>query len=143
MAKTRRPTEDDEAKFLAAYRPEAFPRPAVTVDIVILTLVDADLKVLLVRRSEHPFKGKWALPGGFVRVGDARGDHPHDHLVGHEIARVHVLLCLSPELGPLLDQPVEAQPLDRREQQPQIGFRLRHPQSCFDRERARTAARSF
>ena len=57
-----------ERKFLASYKPSRFPRPAVTVDIVIFTLVDAVLKVLLVRRAEHPLKGRWALPGGFVRV---------------------------------------------------------------------------
>jgi 8-oxo-dGTP diphosphatase len=69
---------DDEAKFLASYRPEDYPRPAVTVDIVVLTIVDAELRVLLVKRNEHPFKGKWALPGGFVRVGDARKDQGED-----------------------------------------------------------------
>jgi 8-oxo-dGTP diphosphatase len=62
--------KDDEKRYLARYRPGDFPRPAVTVDIVIFTLVDADLKVLLVRRNEHPYKGRWALPGGFVRVSD-------------------------------------------------------------------------
>jgi 8-oxo-dGTP diphosphatase len=38
----------------------------VTVDIVILTLKDEDLKVLLVKRKNEPFKDYWALPGGFV-----------------------------------------------------------------------------
>jgi 8-oxo-dGTP diphosphatase len=59
-----------ERKFLANYRPERFPRPAVTVDIVVFTLLDATLQVLLVKRGEHPFKGKLALPGGFVRTTD-------------------------------------------------------------------------
>jgi 8-oxo-dGTP diphosphatase len=68
----------DEAKFLAAYRPEDFPRPSVAVDIVIFTILDADLKVLLVRRKGHPHKGEWALPGGFVRVGDAVKDQGED-----------------------------------------------------------------
>lgn len=49
------------------------PRPAVTVDIALFTVVDTDLKVLLVRRGEAPFAGEWALPGGFVRVGEAKG----------------------------------------------------------------------
>jgi 8-oxo-dGTP diphosphatase len=56
-----------ERKFLANYRPDRFPRPAVTVDIVVLTLIDARLLVLLVRRRAHPFKGRWAIPGGFAR----------------------------------------------------------------------------
>ncbi|MCB9731037.1 MAG: NUDIX hydrolase [Deltaproteobacteria bacterium] len=46
----------------------------MTVDLVVLTVLDADLKVLLIRRKEHPFQGAWALPGGFVRVGDAYDD---------------------------------------------------------------------
>src|SRR4051812_33246280 len=68
MARSR--PSQEELKFLATYRPSDYPRPAVTVDIVVLTIVDADLKVLLIKRDEHPFKGRWALPGGFVRVGD-------------------------------------------------------------------------
>ena len=78
-----------ERKFLANYRPERFPRPAVTVDIVVFTLLDATLEVLLVKRGEHPFKGKWALPGGFVRV----TDDPHaqgEDLDAAEIGRAHV-----------------------------------------------------
>lgn len=39
----------------------------VTVDVVILALRDEDLQVLLVRRKNPPFEGKWAIPGGFVR----------------------------------------------------------------------------
>ena len=39
---------------------------AVTVDLVILTVRDGRLAVLAVRRGGHPFRGRWALPGGFV-----------------------------------------------------------------------------
>jgi 8-oxo-dGTP diphosphatase len=49
----------------AGYDPSAFPPFAVTVDVVILTLVDSELNVLLVRRGEEPFRGSWAVPGGF------------------------------------------------------------------------------
>lgn len=45
-----------------------YPRPALTVDAVVFGLDDEDLKVLLIRRGLEPFQGKWALPGGFVRV---------------------------------------------------------------------------
>lgn len=41
--------------------------PAVTVDLVIFTLLDDELKVLLVRRMHPPFEGHWTLPGGFVQ----------------------------------------------------------------------------
>jgi 8-oxo-dGTP diphosphatase len=49
------------------YDPGAFPAFAVTVDIVILTMVAGVLHVLLVRRGQAPFEGMWATPGGFKR----------------------------------------------------------------------------
>src|SRR5262249_22187699 len=51
----------------AGYDPSHFPAFAVTVDVVILTLVDGTLSVLLVRRGVAPFQGRWAIPGGFKR----------------------------------------------------------------------------
>jgi 8-oxo-dGTP diphosphatase len=41
-------------------------RPLVTVDVVIFTLRDEDLKVLLVQRGRWPQEGAWAIPGGVV-----------------------------------------------------------------------------
>jgi len=69
---------DDEAAFLAAYKAQDYPRPSVTVDLVIFTVLDGDLKVLLIERGGHPFKGWWALPGGFVNVGDGVKDQGED-----------------------------------------------------------------
>lgn len=44
-----------------------YPRPALTVDCVIFGLDEShELKVLLIQRAHPPFKGQWALPGGFV-----------------------------------------------------------------------------
>lgn len=51
----------------AGYDPRAFPAFAVTVDIVTLTLRDRMLQILLVERGEEPYRGRWALPGGFKR----------------------------------------------------------------------------
>ncbi len=50
-----------------------YPRPAVTVDMVVLAIVGLELRVLLIRRGEPPFRGRWALPGGFVRTRDDGG----------------------------------------------------------------------
>jgi len=51
-----------------------FEKPSVTVDIVIFTIKNNDLKILLVKRNLEPFKDKWALPGGFVRIHESLED---------------------------------------------------------------------
>jgi 8-oxo-dGTP diphosphatase len=45
-----------------------YPRAALTVDCVVFGFDEGELKVLLIERALEPFKGRWALPGGFVRV---------------------------------------------------------------------------
>jgi 8-oxo-dGTP diphosphatase len=45
-----------------------YPRPMVTVDWVVLTPEAGGARVLLVRRGAEPYKGRWALPGGFVEM---------------------------------------------------------------------------
>lgn len=52
----------------------SYPRPALTVDIVVFTLRDNRLQVLLIQRNEEPFAGMWALPGGFVRMDESLED---------------------------------------------------------------------
>ena len=42
----------------------------VTVDVVILTIHQNKLKVLLVKRENEPFRGRWAIPGGFIRLSE-------------------------------------------------------------------------
>ncbi len=51
-----------------------YPRAALTVDCVVFGFDEAELKVLLIQRGLDPFKGRWALPGGFVRVGETLDD---------------------------------------------------------------------
>lgn len=60
--------------------PAVFPPFAVTVDLVILSVRDGALSVLLVARGVPPFRGKWALPGGFVHV-----DEDLDHAAYREL----------------------------------------------------------
>jgi 8-oxo-dGTP diphosphatase len=47
-----------------------YARPALTVDCVVFGLDETGLQVLLIERGEPPFLGSWALPGGFVHVGE-------------------------------------------------------------------------
>ncbi len=46
----------------------------VTVDVVILTIVHNTLKVLLLKRANEPFRGRWAIPGGFIRLSENLDD---------------------------------------------------------------------
>jgi 8-oxo-dGTP diphosphatase len=45
-----------------------YARPALAVDVVVFALDEDDLQVMLIQRDLPPFLGRWALPGGFVRV---------------------------------------------------------------------------
>ena len=47
-----------------------YEKPSVTVDIIVFTIKDNDLKVLLVKRGIEPFKDKWAIPGGFIKLNE-------------------------------------------------------------------------
>lgn len=46
----------------------AYPRPSVTVDIIVLKEDKEDLQILLIERKNEPFKDMWALPGGFIDI---------------------------------------------------------------------------
>jgi 8-oxo-dGTP diphosphatase len=45
-----------------------FKNPLFTVDSVLFTVVESELKVLMVKRANEPFAERWGLPGGFVDV---------------------------------------------------------------------------
>ncbi len=55
-----------EKQFLQNYNIHDFDVPMITVDMAIFTVKEGKLQVLVVKRAQHPAKGKWALPGGFV-----------------------------------------------------------------------------
>ena len=76
------PENEGEKKFLATYSIEKYDRPSVATDVVGMTIQTVDagnyrspekryLSVLLIRRGEHPYMNRWALPGGFLRHGEA------------------------------------------------------------------------
>jgi 8-oxo-dGTP diphosphatase len=60
-------SKDNEGRASVSHTYE-YPRPALTVDCVVFGMDEEDLKVLLIKRGLEPFVGKWALPGGFVRM---------------------------------------------------------------------------
>lgn len=65
-----------EEEFLAAYSPGDYDRPSVTVDILVFA-VSKDmehLKILLIKRKDHPFMNCWAIPGGFVNIDESSED---------------------------------------------------------------------
>ena len=48
-----------------------YPHPAVTADCVIFGFDGVSIKVLLIQRAIDPYKGKWALPGGFMNIDES------------------------------------------------------------------------
>ena len=45
-----------------------YPRPAVAVDAIITAERNNQAMILLIQRKADPFRGKWALPGGFANI---------------------------------------------------------------------------
>jgi 8-oxo-dGTP diphosphatase len=79
MATTRSPrparnASPEEEDFLNSYDVSAFERPSVAVDVVLLSPFGGALHTLVLKRKDHPCKGKWALPGGFVRLDESLED---------------------------------------------------------------------
>jgi 8-oxo-dGTP diphosphatase len=70
MSRRPKPTQAqiEETAFLERYNPNEFDRPSLAVDITLLTVRERQLEVLVIKRTEHPAKGLWSLPGGFVGI---------------------------------------------------------------------------
>lgn len=78
-----------KAKFVYDY-----PRPMVTVDVVIVTQ-EAKPRVLLIRRKRDPFAGAWALPGGFVEMDESLEDAARRELLEETGVRARELAQLG------------------------------------------------
>jgi len=74
-----------EEQFLSIYDAGKYEKPSVTVDMLIFTVTKEEkknyrklsekvLKLLLIKRGDHPFIGQWALPGGFVQMKESLDD---------------------------------------------------------------------
>ncbi len=50
------------------YDASRYKRPSVTVDVVVFTILEGELKILLVKRKNWPYQEMWAIPGGFVNM---------------------------------------------------------------------------
>ncbi len=68
-----------------------YPRPSLTVDVVALRGASSMRQLLLVRRGLPPFRGEWALPGGFVNE-----DEPLEAAARRELAEETCLRTQGP-----------------------------------------------
>jgi 8-oxo-dGTP diphosphatase len=68
-----------------------YPRPAVTVDLVVFAWISDALHILLIRRKRDPFAGRWAFPGGFLEI-----DEPDDEGARRELREETGLVIPGP-----------------------------------------------
>lgn len=66
-----------EIEFLKTYDNSEYEKPSVTVDLLIFTIENDDLKIVLVRRKEMPYLGCLALPGVFVKMNETLESAAH------------------------------------------------------------------
>lgn len=78
-----------------------YPRPALTVDVIILRWYRGALQALLIERDREPFKGSLALPGGFVDAGESLREAAARETV--EETHIHVDADALIEVGSFAD----------------------------------------
>jgi len=73
---------NNEKEFLKEYDENKYKKPSITNDIIIFTTADIEegnqrkvpkkgMQVILIKRDDYPYINKWALPGGFVDIGES------------------------------------------------------------------------
>lgn len=64
-----------ETEYLMAYDSSKYEKPSVTADILVFTINEEHcLELLMIQRGGHPYKGSWAVPGGFVGIRESVED---------------------------------------------------------------------
>lgn len=62
------PSSPEEEQFLKNYDPTKYRNPGVAADTALFAVDEDGLSILLIKRGGYPYKGCWALPGGFVNI---------------------------------------------------------------------------
>ena len=87
---------NSEEEFLKSYNPNDYDRISVTADILVLSISSGEkenyrklnnkhFSILLVKRTEYPFKDRWCLPGGFIHIDETIGDAAKEYLKTKQI----------------------------------------------------------
>lgn len=103
---------DGEAEFLAEYATSKYGgrTEAHTADAVVFAFNEQDqLHLLCIKRKNHPYKGYWCLPGGFVDTGEDAGDAvlrelaEETHLNVHPDSIIHIDTYATPWRDPRME----------------------------------------
>ena len=101
---------EEEKKYLEGYEIDRYERPSLATDMAIFSVMETaeaenfrklpkkSLKLLLVCREAYPYKGSWALPGGFCRPGEDVAETARRELF-EETSLQHAYLSLFGSFG--------------------------------------------
>lgn len=84
----------EEKEYLKNYDIAAYDRPSIATDMAVFSIMEKRLKILLIKRGSFPYRGYWALPGGFCQSGESVYETAHRELY-EETHVQHAYLNLS------------------------------------------------